>query len=184
MGHIAGAIMATRESNLKRSELTLSHMNIERHDTVCELGPGPGVLLGRMLEQCDNVIGVDHSPLMIDMSKNRNKRAFMEGRLRLYTADYTDLPDIRGVVKIVAVNSLQFDGLNPDTLNRLRDHLCEYGKLFVTQQPRKPRQNSSDVERAGECISAALREAEFSIEAVHRLPLEPVEGVCVIGVKS
>jgi len=182
MGQVAALIMATRESNLKRSELTLGYMNIERHDTVCELGPGPGVLIGRMLEQCDNVIGIDHSSLMIDKCKGRNKRAFKDGRLRLFTASYTELPDIGKLDKMVAVNSLQFDGLNRETLSELRSHLVDNGKLFITQQPRKPNPTRADVDRAGERISKALRDAGFAIEAVHRLPLEPTEGVCVVGV--
>lgn len=182
MGRVAALVMATRKSNLKRSILTLDHMNIERRNSVCELGPGPGVLIGHLLEQCDQVIGIDHSSLMIDKCKRRNKRAFKDGRLRLFTASYTDLPDIGRVDKMVAVNSLQFDGLNRETLNELRGHLVDGGKLFITQQPRKPNATDADVNRAGERISKALCDAGFAIEAIHRLQLEPVEGVCVVGI--
>ena len=184
LGRLAGWVMKNRVSNLKRGDLTLEHMDIRPTDTICELGPGPGVLLSKLLTRCEQVIGIDHSELMISQSRKRNQKACEEGRLDLYHGSFADLPDIGMVDTFVAVNSLQFDALNQETLLSLRSHLKENGRFYITQQPRNTHPTPQDVERVAVRLRDALQSAGFRIDRTHKLPLQPVDGVCVVAKPS
>ena len=67
LGGLAGRIMARRESNLARNRWTVDLLDLAPEDHVLELGPGPGVTLGVILERVPAgfVVGVDHSATMI-----------------------------------------------------------------------------------------------------------------------
>ncbi len=181
LGRLAGWIMAHRGSNLERNRWTVDLLDVQVGDVVCELGPGPGVTLGLLLEKAGRVIAVDHSELMLDRCRARHRQAIADGRLALHAASFTDLPDIGQVDRMIAVNSLQFDALNPAALAGLLAHLKPGGVLAVTFQPRGSAPTEADVDRAATRTAGVLREAGFTDLEEHRLPLEPVAAVCVLA---
>jgi SAM-dependent methyltransferase len=179
LGRLAGWVMASRASNLARNRWTVDVLDIRPEDVVCELGPGPGVTLTLLLEKARHVVAVDHSPLMLDRSRARNRQAVAEGRLVLHQADFTRMPDIGQVDRMLAVNALQFDALNETALRGIREHLKPGGVLAVTFQPRGKAPTEADVDRAARKTAAAIEEAGFVALEEHRLPLAPVSAVCI-----
>lgn len=181
LGRLAGWIMAHRNSNLARNRWTVALLGIAPDDVVCELGPGPGVTLALLLEQARRVIAVDHSALMLERCRSRHRKAIADGRLVLHQASFTDLPDIGLVDRMLAVNALQFDALNPEALGGIVTHLKPGGVIAVTFQPRGRAPTAADVDRAAAKTRAVLEAAGLTDVAEHRLPLEPVAAVCLIG---
>ncbi|MEJ2089935.1 MAG: class I SAM-dependent methyltransferase, partial [Gammaproteobacteria bacterium] len=119
LGRLAGWIMARRESNLERNRWTVELLDLQPTDHVLELGPGPGVTLGLLLDRVSagRVVGVDHSAAMLKQARARNREAVEAGRLVLVEGSFTALPDLDGPFdKILAVNSLQFDAANTAAL--------------------------------------------------------------------
>lgn len=181
LGRLAGWIMAHRGSNLERNRWTLELLDLQPDDVVCELGPGPGVTIGLLLARARRVIAVDHSVLMLEQCRARHRQAIADGRLALHQASFTALPDIGVVDKMFGVNSLQFDALNEAALTGLLAHLKPGGLLAVTFQPRGRAPTAADVDRAAAKTRAALESAGLTGIEEHRLPLEPVAAVCLLG---
>lgn len=181
LGRLAGWIMSHRSSNLARNRWTVELLNVQPDDVVCELGPGPGVTLGLLLERARRVVAVDHSALMLDACRARHRQAVTDGRLTLHQGSFAALPDIGRVDRMLGVNSLQFDALNEIALRGILAHLKPGGVLAVTFQPRGRAPTDRDVERAAKKSRAALEAAGLTDLTEHRLPLEPVAAVCVIG---
>jgi len=181
LGRVAGWIMSHRSSNLARNRWTVELLDIQPDDVVCELGPGPGVTLGLLLDRARCVVAVDHSALMLDACRARHRQALTDGRLMLHQGSFTSLPDIGRVDRMLGVNSLQFDALNDSVLRGIIAHLKPGGVLAVTLQPRGGAPTDADVDRAAEKTRAALESAGLTDLTEHRLPLEPVAAVCVIG---
>jgi SAM-dependent methyltransferase len=173
--------MAHRRSNLERNRWTVELLNVQSDDVICELGPGPGVTLGLLIAKARSVIAIDHSPLMIRQCAARHREALNQGRLVLREASFTDLPDIGQVDKMIAVNSLQFDAMSKPALRAIRAHLRPGGRLAVTFQPRGKAPTEDDVDRAAAKTRMMLEAAGFEDLQEHRLPLDPVSAVCLIG---
>ena len=180
-GRLAGWIMAHRGSNLARNRWTLDLLDLQPADTVCELGPGPGVTLKLLLNRCARVIAVDHSELMLSACRTRHRRAIAENRLELHQAEFTALPDFGLVDKIVAVNALQFDALNTPALAGIAAHLKPGGSLTVTFQPRGQAPTEQQVTAAAVRTADLLKTAGLTEQTEHRLPLAPVSAVCIVA---
>lgn len=189
-GHAAGWIMAHRASNLARNRWTIDLLELQPSDTVCELGPGPGVTLRILLSELDKlegakglsrVIAVDHSALMLKKCSRRNKTAVTQGRLELYQADFSQLPEFGLADKIIAVNALQFDALNESALIGIAARLKPGGKLAVTFQPRSRTPTEQQVDEAAARTAQLLRKVGLTEQKEHRLALEPVSAVCIIA---
>lgn len=62
-------------------------------DRCLEVGPGGGVLLERLLAGgAASVAGLDHSPDMLDLCRQRNAQAVADGRLELKLGDAETIP--------------------------------------------------------------------------------------------
>jgi SAM-dependent methyltransferase len=181
LGRVAGWIMAHRSSNLERNRWTVELLDVKPDDLVCELGPGPGVTLGHLIGKAGRVIAVDHSPLMLQQCAARHREAILRGCLVLREASFTNLPDIGQVDKMIAVNALQFDALSEPALRGISAHLKPGGVLAVTFQPRGKSPTANDVDDAAAKTRALLEAAGFENLREHRLPLDPVAAVCIIG---
>jgi SAM-dependent methyltransferase len=184
LGRVAGWIMTHRASNLQRSQWTLDLLALEPTETVCELGPGPGAALDRLLAESRHAVAVDHSELMLEQCRCRHPQALADGRLQLHQADFTRLPDIGLMDAIFAVNSLQFDGLNEETLRAIASHLKPGGRMAITFQPRDASPSEEDVDRAARKMRSLLEAAGLTHIEEHRLPLEPVSAVCLLSRKG
>jgi cyclopropane fatty-acyl-phospholipid synthase-like methyltransferase len=184
LGHLAGWIMATRQSNLERNRWTVELLQLKSTDRVLELGPGPGVTLGLLLDQVSDgiVVGVDHSTTMLSRCRRRHRQAVQEHRLRLIQADFTDLPELPGPFdRIVAVNSLQFDGMSHETLNRIVNSLAPQGQFAVTFQPRGESPSRAKALAFAERLTQLLAATGLCDAHIEELPMMPVPAICVLA---
>ena len=81
LGRVAGTIMAKRISNRQRNIWTVSLLDVEPHHRVLEVGFGPGVNIAFLAEKARQglVIGIDHSPVMLEQASQRNAAAIEAG---------------------------------------------------------------------------------------------------------
>lgn len=185
-GRLAGWIMATRSSNLERNRWALELLALQPMDNVLELGPGPGVTLGRILEQCPDgrVVGLDHSALMVQRCRRVHRKAISDGRLSVVEGDFARLPELGAEFdKILAVNSLQFDAMRADSLARIVAVLKPGGVFAVTFQPRGSEPSEAKALAFAERIKELFAEVGLTDSATEVLPLEPVCAVCVLAGK-
>ena len=184
LGVLAGHIMATRKSNLQRNEWTLRLLELQTTDQILEIGPGPGVTLQKILAQVTGgkVVALDHSRTMLGQCRRRNHAARREGRLLLIEGDYVALGEIEEQFdKIVAVNSLQFDGINEALLTNLHKLLKPGGRLAITFQPRgKNPTNEAGHEFASDA-GDRLMKSGFETVNIKTLELQPVHAFCVLA---
>jgi len=183
LGRLAGWIMANRESNLLRNEWVVSLLGIEPRHRVLELGCGPGIALGRAAElACEGeVVGVDHSALMVAAARRRNAAAVASGRLCVVHGTADDVASLGGPFdRVYAVNVVQFWDAPADTLRRVRRAMTRGGLIAVALQPRNKGATDEDSYRAAERNQALLREAGFEDIRVELLELQP-KVACVLG---
>ena len=184
LGQLAGWIMASRASNLERNRWTVDLLELNPADRVLELGPGPGVTLGLLLEQTNAglVVGMDHSETMLAQCRKRNARAVREGRLQLTQGSFTELLDLPGPFdKIVAVNALQFDGMSNEALSQIMALLKPGGTFAVSFQPRGSEPTEEKALAFGEKVASLLKGVGLTGIRIEKLPLEPVCAVCVLA---
>jgi ubiquinone/menaquinone biosynthesis C-methylase UbiE len=108
-GRVIGLMM--RIVNIEPNKLAVASLLIEPTDTVLELGFGPGHAVQLMVREAfaGRVLGIDHSPIMVEQAGNRNRAAIHDGRVVLYQAPFTRLPFGDSVIdKILAVNVIYF----------------------------------------------------------------------------
>ena len=187
LGMLAGWIMATRESNLERNRWTVDLLKLEPADRVLELGPGPGVTLGLLLDRLPegHVVGMDHSATMLAQCWKRNSKAVKEGRLSLTQGSFTELPDLPGPFdKILAVNSLQFDGMTSETLSRITALLKPGGVFAITFQPRGSHPTDEKALAFGEKVAVLLKDIGLSQIRIEKLPMNPVCAICALATTS
>lgn len=181
-GRVAGWIMANRPSNRRRNLWTVDLLEIEATHRVLEIGFGPGIAIERAAFQGGEVVGIDHSAMMLRQATVRNQRAIDSGRLHLTIGTVEDMPTRLGTFDcIYSVNVIQFWHDPERVFSRLLDRLNPGGVIATTYQPRhrgaKPRDAESMAERIADWLSAA------GFEDVHteRLELRPVPAICVVG---
>jgi len=187
LGILAGRVMATRQSNLQRNLWTVDLLDLQPDDRVLELGPGPGVTLSVILDKLPNgfVVGVDHSATMLRQCEKKNRRDLDAGRLKLLEGNFTELPELPGVFdKILAVNSLQFDAMNPEALKQVVRYLTDDGTLAITFQPRGQDASNEKAREFGEKLAAFLTQAGLARTRLEILPMQPVSAVCVLAQRA
>ena len=187
LGVIAGWIMATRTSNLERNQLTLDLLDLRSDDRVLELGPGPGVTLTSILQQVTNgsVVAVDHSEAMLARCRRTHKQACKAGRLTLVNADLSRLPDLGAPFnKILAVNSLQFDGMSAEAMASIITQLAPGGTLAITFQPRGQAPTNDKAAEFGRQLADLLRGAGLTNVRVETLVMTPNNAICVLGERA
>ncbi len=189
LGKAAGWTMATRGSNRERNRWTVELMDLGPSDRVLEIGFGPGLALARVCDQLRDrqVVGLDHSPEMLEMAGHRNGEHVSSGKLRLCLGDAEDRaafdqPDLRGPFSHVFAVNVSIFWRDPEAvLRRLRERLSEDGKIFLTNQPRiGDRSDAASISAArrlaGHAASAGF--SETRIEAFQQLTPSPV---CVLA---
>jgi ubiquinone/menaquinone biosynthesis C-methylase UbiE len=184
LGKLAGWIMATRKSNLERNQWTVDLLHIRKTDHVLELGPGPGVTLGLLTGLAPDglVVGLDHSKTMLAECGKRNRKAVSNNKLALIQGTFTALPELPAPFdKIIAVNSLQFDGMTDETLSRVTGLLKPGGTIAITFQPRGAEPTDEKAIAFGRKVAGLLETVGLINVRVEQLPMEPVCAVCVLG---
>lgn len=100
-----------RYVNARPNALAIAALRPHAGERVLELGCGPGYALKDLLTypQIKEVIGIDHSELMLREAKRLNSRATTSRRLKLVRCDFSALPfGPRSIDSVLAVNVAYF----------------------------------------------------------------------------
>jgi SAM-dependent methyltransferase len=182
-GHVAGWVMGTRSSNVRRNRWAVELLEIEPSDRVLELGCGPGVAIAAIAGRATRglVVGVDHSQVMIRQARRRNAAAVRAGRVRLIHAPVERLHiDDAPFDAALAVNNV---GLWPEPTHQLRDIgrlLRPAGRIALVSQPRCPGATAATSAAAADRLAVQLSDAGFEHIRVETLDLDP-PAVCVLA---
>ena len=139
IGALVGLIMANRPSNRHRNAWAVSRLDVAPDDRVLEIGCGPGLAVALVAAKLGTgqVTGIDHSPVMIEQARFRNRAAIAAGKVDLSVRGLDDLPvTVGGFNKIMAVNVLQFQPDLNAACAAITDIMAPGAMLAVTYQPR------------------------------------------------
>jgi len=144
LGALAGWIMAHRASNIERNRWTVDLLALAPGASVLEIGCGPGIGLGALLETVPDcrVTGLDHSELMIRQAARRHAAALTADRLELWQGPLESLPRGTTFDAVFSCNVLQFVADRQALLAEVKTRLKVGGTFAATYQPR------------GQCASA------------------------------
>jgi ubiquinone/menaquinone biosynthesis C-methylase UbiE len=183
VGHVAGWIMGRRSSNVARNRWAVQLLDIQPTDRVIELGCGPGVAIAALAGQAVRglVVGVDHSQVVINQARRRNRAAVKAGRVRLIQTSVENLSITDGPFDAaLAVNTV---GMWPDPPARLRELaglLRPGGRIAVVSQPRCPGATAATSTAAATELADLLTQAGFEHLRTEVLDLDPPVA-CVLG---
>ena len=102
-----------------------------------ELGPGGGVLRERLLASgAASVAGLDHSPDMLDLCRQRNAQAVADGRLELKLGDAETIPWPDETFSVAVSANVFFVFERPQAvLAELHRVLDSSGRLVIVTSP-------------------------------------------------
>jgi SAM-dependent methyltransferase len=176
-GHVVGRILATRPSNLLRTQWAIERLDVQAGHHVLEIGFGPGIGIASLVARVgDGVVwGIDHSGVMVRTAARRNRAAVADGRVRLIQGSVEHLPDLgQPLDRILAVNNA---GMWPEPevrLRELRDHLRPGGVVMLVNQPRQPGATADDTRHAARELTDLLAAAGFTdLDAEYLESLDP-----------
>ena len=175
-GHAAGWIMGRRSSNVARNRWAAQLLDVQPTDRVIELGCGPGVAIAALATRatCGQVVGVDHSSVMIRHARRRNRTAVRSGRVQLVQAPVQNLSVTGGPFDAaLAVNTV---GMWPEPLARIREIaqlLRPGGRLALISQPRCPGATAATSTAAANELADMLNETGFEHLRTEMLDLDP-----------
>ncbi len=186
IGRLAGWIMANRRSNIERNAATIIALDLDVEDYVLEIGCGPGIGLSNALKSVKSgkVVGVDHSPIMLDQAGKRNSSAINDGRLELRRGNF-ELMDFNGKSfnKIYSVNVIQFLAEPKRTFEKIYSLLKDGGLSVTTYMPRSKNPNREQAAKMAEKIHRYMNKAGFKNITIEELPLSPSPAVVVRGIR-
>lgn len=73
-------------------QVALGQLQLKPGDVFLEVGCGGGILLDMALRTVGRACGLDHSPDMVQLARDRNAQAWSEGRVEIVQADARELP--------------------------------------------------------------------------------------------
>ncbi len=186
LGGIAGWIMATRPSNVRRNLWTVGLLGVRPGDRVLEIGCGPGVALKACAEQATMglIVGVDHSQAMLAQAARRNRQAIERGQVQLRLGGLDLVPTLGGAFdKIFLVNVIQFLPDKAAAFRTFHEALAPGGTLAATYQPRHRNPARADAIRVADEIREIMAAGQFEAISAEELRLRPVAAICVLGRK-
>ncbi len=86
-----------RNMNARHSKVTdwgLSHISVERHNTILDVGCGGGKTVGKLaaLASEGRLYGIDHSSESVSVARKTNKKSIAAGRVEIIEASVAQLP--------------------------------------------------------------------------------------------
>jgi SAM-dependent methyltransferase len=108
-GRLIGRLMALINAGPNR--LAIEALQVRPGDTVLELGFGPGRAIAGLARRANRgrVLGIDQSLEMLDLAMRANRKAIVDGRVRLRLGRFDRLPyDDASADRILAVNVAYF----------------------------------------------------------------------------
>jgi cyclopropane fatty-acyl-phospholipid synthase-like methyltransferase len=172
VGWLAGHIMARRSSNRIRNHKTVDMMALQPDSRVLEIGCGPGLALTQCaaLVRDGNVVGLDHSPVMIDQARNRLQNAGLSQKAVLHVGGVERLADWpMRFDRVYSLNVIQFIPDKAKYYHSVYDALIVGGKCFTTYQPRMDNNDPDGATLMAEKITALMQAADFRRLTARRL---------------
>lgn len=172
LGRLGGIIMA--RTNQKCAVWVIGLFDIQPHDSVLEVGFGPGVGIQLLAQSASAgyVAGVDYSKEMVEQATARNMKAIESNRIDLRHGSVDCLPfEDNTFDKALAINSMQ---VWPDAmagLQEMRRVLKSGGRITLGFTPHSGQPQSG--------LPELLTAAAFT--EVHVVETEL--GFCVLGIK-
>lgn len=160
--------------------VAMAKLRLQPEDIFLEVGCGGGVLLDMALQTVQRACGIDHSPDMVELARQRNAQALPEGRAEIVQGDVAALPWVENRFTCAAgVEMLYFVKDPVQALTELHRVLEPGGRLvFVTgAQPKSaltrfiaaPWLRYLNFHSNGE-LASMLGEAGFQVVQVQRVP--------------
>jgi ubiquinone/menaquinone biosynthesis C-methylase UbiE len=173
LGRLGGIIMA--RTNQKCAAWVIDLLDIQPHDSVLEVGfgPGAGIQLLARSASAGYVAGVDYSEEMVEQATARNVKAIESGRVDLRHGSVERLPfEDNAFDKALAINSMQ---VWPDAVAGLREMrrvIKTGGRIALGFTPYSGQPNSGLPEML---TATAFTEAHV---------VETALGFCALAIKS
>lgn len=158
-----------------------SLLAIKPTDRILEIGFGPGITVGKSAERAAQVVGIDHSALMLRQATSRNKELIDQGKLVLMLGSEALNVELGPFDKIYSMNVVHFWREPVAVLRRLRNLLKPGGVLLTGYRPRQPGAKNEDAVRKGSEIETWLREAGFGVVTTQNKMMKPVAVVAVLA---
>ena len=112
--------------------LILDRLRVTRDDRLLEVGCGGGAFLRKALESGCSATGVDHSPEMVRLTREQNRAALEDGRLRVLEGDAANLPvDDGAFTKCVCTTAFPFFPNPSGSLREMHRALVGGGQLAL-----------------------------------------------------
>jgi len=184
LGHVIGHLMAFK--NKERSWWVLPMLEIHQNDCVLEVGFGSGMDIRRVSEIAVDgfVAGVDHSPVMFEQARRRNRAAIESERVELQLCCASRLPYQDDFFnKVFSINAAQFWSDPAPMMREMRRVLRPGGLVAVAVQPRSKRAKDGTARETGRALVENLRAAGFNEVRLEAKRMKPVSTVCAVGVK-
>lgn len=186
VGKLAGHIMARRSSNRIRNQKTVELMKLLPDCRVLEIGCGPGLALTDCAEQVSdgNIVGLDHSPVMIEQARIRVCKAGEAKQVSLIIGGIEKLKDWRSEFdRIYSLNVIQFIPNRAEYFHAVHNALDFNGKCFTTYQPRLDNDDPNGTAAMADEIASLMQSCGFQkIERVE-IVAGSTPAICVSGVK-
>ncbi len=189
IGRLVGNSMA--RGNEYEVAWTVALLDIQAGDHVLEVGFGPGVGIELVSQKATKGLtaGIDLSPTMVEVARQRNSAAIQTGRVQLKQGDVAALPyGDESFDKAFAIHSVYFWPKPTQGIQELQRVLKPGGQLAITVLPKDKWQRTppSDVFAlydAGD-IERLMSESGFREVKVETSPQpDKFPGVCVRGIK-
>ena len=185
-GRIAGWIMANRASNRARNRWTVELLDIAATDHVVKIGCGPGYALALCAARATAgmVVGLDHSEIMIDQARRRNRAAIAAGRMEARLGGVDALTALTGPFdKAFSVNVVQFLPDKGAAFHALFAAMAKGGLAATTYMPREQAPTRANARIMADTVAAHMAEAGFADIRIEELALEPAPAIAVLGRK-
>jgi ubiquinone/menaquinone biosynthesis C-methylase UbiE len=72
--------------------VAIESLQLQPGDIFLEIGCGGGVLLDIVLQTVQQAYGIDHSPDMVELARQKNEKALSEGRVEIIQGNVEALP--------------------------------------------------------------------------------------------
>jgi SAM-dependent methyltransferase len=137
-GRIAGRIMSTRDSNVRRNIWVADVLAPAPDARICEIGHGPGIAIEHLWTKLTtgHIVGVEISELMSRTAARRNRAGVQDGKVDFRVADSAGLPsDLDGFDLIFGVNASMFWADTQAAIDGLVERLAPAGELVLVFMP-------------------------------------------------
>lgn len=169
-GWLAGRVMLHRPAHRARTRWAVSLLAPEPHEDVLDIGFGPGYSLELLAAQVTHgrIVGIDRSPLMVNMARRRLRAPLRSRRMTLVCAAVEDIPrfDV-AFEKVLAIDVLECLAEPLRVLSMLRERMAPNGRIAILVQPRARGAAAPGPQQVGAGIAAMLEAAGFAHPEAH-----------------